>query len=60
MSGNIDYLDMSLWDDFKDPHELGHGTGRLITHFTSLDRAQTRLGVAGKIYSAADAQGLPG
>lgn len=54
-SGDLAYLDMSLWDVTKLPYEEGHGPDRLITHFTRLDRGATRLGVAGKIFSAADA-----
>ncbi len=48
----IDFLDMSLWDVFKSPAEQEHGTGRLLDHFTSLDRGPVRLGVAGKIGTA--------
>jgi 2,4-dienoyl-CoA reductase-like NADH-dependent reductase (Old Yellow Enzyme family) len=54
-SGTIDYLDMSLWDVFKEPvGETFKGT-TLMSHFTALDRGQTRLGVAGKIVSGDDA-----
>lgn len=57
-SGLVDYLDLSLWDVFKEPAEEAHqGEGRtLLSHFTGLERGQTRLGVAGKIYSGADVQ----
>ncbi len=52
--GQIDYLDMSLWDAFKPPQDL---PGKpLIEHFTELERGSTRLGVAGKILGAATAQ----
>ncbi|WP_205473276.1 NADH:flavin oxidoreductase [Nocardioides sp. SYSU D00038] len=54
-SGWLDYLDMSLWDAFKTPYEEEHD-GLLIEHFTELPRGETRLGVAGKVLSAADAQ----
>ncbi|ALG84938.1 NADH:flavin oxidoreductase [Gordonia phthalatica] len=52
-SGRLDYLDMSLWDAFKQPHEPEHHGRRMIDHFVDLPRGETRLGVAGKILSAA-------
>jgi 2,4-dienoyl-CoA reductase-like NADH-dependent reductase (Old Yellow Enzyme family) len=59
-SGQIDYLDMSLWDAFKEPVETEfreQNPGRpLIDYFTELERGSTRLGVAGKIMDAATAQ----
>jgi len=54
-SGLLDYLDMSLWDVFKEPYEEEHRDRLLIEHFTDLPRGTTRLGVAGKIASAPDA-----
>ncbi len=54
--GQLDYLDLSLWDVFKPPLEDGP-TGRpLIAHFSDLPRGATRLGVAGKLMDAARAQ----
>ena len=77
--GRFDYLDMSLWDVFKQPHadpqavpppppagaastgsagstpDAEHQVRPLIAHFTDLPRGATRLGVAGKIMSAATA-----
>lgn len=45
----IEYLDMSLWDVFKEPEEA-HLKGRsLASYFTSLDRGNVRLGAAGKL-----------
>ena len=55
-SGKLDYLDMSLWSAFKLPDEEAHDDKPLIAHFTGLARGPTRLGVAGKIFSAATAQ----
>jgi 2,4-dienoyl-CoA reductase-like NADH-dependent reductase (Old Yellow Enzyme family) len=52
----IDFLDMSLWDVFKEPEEPGLKGKTLLEHFTALDRGQVRLGVAGKISTARDAQ----
>ncbi|MEJ7833605.1 MAG: NADH:flavin oxidoreductase [Nocardioides sp.] len=54
-SGLLDYLDLSLWDVAKTPYEDGYD-GLLIEHFTDLPRGATRLGVAGKVSSASDAQ----
>ena len=54
-SGAIDHLDMSLWDVRKAPFETAYD-GLLIDQFTALERGRTRLGVAGGVESAADAQ----
>jgi 2,4-dienoyl-CoA reductase-like NADH-dependent reductase (Old Yellow Enzyme family) len=51
VSGDLDYLDMSLWDVFKAPMEASE-SGPLIDHFAPLPRGETRLGVAGKLMSA--------
>lgn len=51
--GKIDYLDMSLWDVFKEPLEEQHQGRSLMSYFTALDRGQVRLGVAGKVTSPA-------
>lgn len=52
----VDYLDMSLWDVFKEPVEKEFHGRPLIDYFTELERGSTRLGVAGKIMDAATAQ----
>lgn len=54
--GKLDYLDMSLWDCFKEPQEGEFAGKPLIAHFTALPRGNTRLGVAGKIMDAAKVQ----
>ena len=54
----IDYLDMSLWDCFKEPVEEAHRGRTLMSHFTDLPRGEVRLGVAGKLMSAADARAM--
>jgi 2,4-dienoyl-CoA reductase-like NADH-dependent reductase (Old Yellow Enzyme family) len=54
--GQLDYLDMSLWDCFKAPEEAEFAGQPLINHFTALERGTTRLGVAGKIMGAAKVQ----
>jgi 2,4-dienoyl-CoA reductase-like NADH-dependent reductase (Old Yellow Enzyme family) len=53
-SGDIDYLDMSLWDVFKEPVETEFAGKPLIDWFSDLPRGETRLGVAGKLTSAED------
>lgn len=55
-SGLIDYLDMSLWDVFKEPVEPEFQGRPLMSYFTELDRGRTRLGVAGKIMTPAHAR----
>ena len=52
--GQIDYLDMSLWDIFKQPEEEAHKDKSLLQHFTELDRGDVKLGAAGKIRTGAD------
>jgi 2,4-dienoyl-CoA reductase-like NADH-dependent reductase (Old Yellow Enzyme family) len=54
--GNIDFLDMSLWDSFKEPAEEEFKGISLLSYFTELDRFGVRLGTAGKIYTAKDAK----
>jgi len=54
--GQLDYLDMSLWDVFKEPVEKEFAGKPLIDYFNDLERGETRLGVAGKIMDAATAQ----
>ena len=56
LSGVIDYLDISLWDCFKDPDDPAYKGRPLIAYFVELPRGDCRLAVAGKIMSAADAQ----
>lgn len=53
-AGEIDYLDMSLWDVFKEPEEEAFKGRTLMSYFTELDRGGVKLGVAGKIRSVAD------
>ncbi len=54
--GQIDFLDMSLWDVFKEPAEEAHAGRSLLSYFTDLERGDVKLGVAGKIYGAAQAR----
>ena len=54
--GKIDFLDMSLWDSFKEPAEPGFEGKTLLDCFTELERGSVRLGTAGKVRSAEDAR----
>lgn len=54
--GNIDFLDMSLWDVFKEPMEEDLQGKTLLSYFTELDRGEVRLGVAGKIRTPKEAE----
>jgi 2,4-dienoyl-CoA reductase-like NADH-dependent reductase (Old Yellow Enzyme family) len=54
--GRIDWLDMSLWDVFKEPTEEAFKGRSLMSWFTELPRGPARLGAAGKIMTAANAR----
>ena len=54
--GQIDYLDMSLWDVAKEPAEEEFQGRSLMSYFTELERGAVRLGVAGKIMAAETAR----
>lgn len=63
LDSRLDYLDMSLWDVFKEPEDPTLSGQSLLSLFTSLPRKDVRLGAAGKLYSgnaitSALAQGL--
>lgn len=53
--GEIDYVDMSLWDVTKEPEDDAYKSRNLMGWFTDIPRHGVRLGVAGKIMGAADA-----
>jgi 2,4-dienoyl-CoA reductase-like NADH-dependent reductase (Old Yellow Enzyme family) len=52
----IDFLDMSLWDVFKEPEEQEFKGKTLMSYFVELDRENVRLGVAGKIRNPEEAE----
>ena len=54
--GNIDFLDMSLWDVFKEPMEEDKQGTSLLSYFTKIDRGDVRLGIAGQIRTPEEAQ----
>jgi len=51
-SGLVDFIDMSLWDVFKTCADPALADRRLVDVFANAERGRTRLGVAGKLYSA--------
>ncbi len=50
----IDFLDISLWDCFKEPKEEEHKGKTLLEHFTEIDYKAVRYTVAGNIRTGAD------
>ena len=52
LEGNLDFIDMSLWDCFKEPADEAFKGQSLIELFAGLERGKTRLGVAGQIRDA--------
>jgi 2,4-dienoyl-CoA reductase-like NADH-dependent reductase (Old Yellow Enzyme family) len=54
-SGLIDWLDLSIWDVAKEPEDPAFRGRSVMSWFTELDRAKTRIGAAGKIMGAQDA-----
>lgn len=55
-SGDLDVLDLSMWDVAKLPANAPEGSPTLLEHFRDLPRHGTVLGVAGHIGTAAAAQ----
>jgi 2,4-dienoyl-CoA reductase-like NADH-dependent reductase (Old Yellow Enzyme family) len=51
--GELDYIDLSLWDYAKEPEEEGSRGRSLLSYFTGLHRGATRLSCAGKINDGA-------
>ncbi|MFJ2316359.1 NADH:flavin oxidoreductase [Glutamicibacter sp. NPDC087661] len=54
--GNIDILDLSLWDVAKLPANAPEGSRTLLEHFLDLPRYGTALGVSGHLADAAAVQ----
>lgn len=54
--GNIDFLDISLWDCFKYPEDPKYKDRMLLDYFTDLNLKNVKLTVAGKINTAKDVQ----
>ncbi|MFT7221509.1 MAG: 2,4-dienoyl-CoA reductase-like NADH-dependent reductase (Old Yellow Enzyme family) [Candidatus Azotimanducaceae bacterium] len=51
----LDFLDMSLWDAFKEPVDEAFAGNSLLELFAGLERGQVKLGVAGNIRTPQDA-----
>ena len=54
-SGAIDFIDLSLWDIFKEPMDAEFQGRSLLSYFTALDRGPVRMGAAGKVSGGRDA-----
>lgn len=54
--GKIDFLDVSLWDSFKEPEEEEHKGKSLLQHFSELERGNIKMTVAGQIRTGAEVQ----
>ncbi|HLV70401.1 MAG TPA: NADH:flavin oxidoreductase [Xanthomarina sp.] len=55
-SGIIDFLDLSLWDCFKQAEDFPNSKKTLLEHITELDFKSVKLTVAGNIRTAEDTQ----
>jgi 2,4-dienoyl-CoA reductase-like NADH-dependent reductase (Old Yellow Enzyme family) len=55
-AGDLDYIDLSLWDVNKLPEEEAFKSRSLMAWFMDLDRGHVRVGVAGKVLSAQSAR----
>ena len=54
--GLIEFLDMSLWDVFKEAEAEEYKGQSLLSYFSQLERGDVRLGVAGKIMTPGDVE----
>ena len=55
-TGEVDFIDLSLWDVFKEAVDPQFAPRPLLELFTALDRGPARLVVAGHLYSGSDVQ----
>ncbi len=55
---DIDFLDISLWDVFKQPEDKAFQDKSLLQHFTDIERKNVKLTVAGKITTGAEVQAV--
>jgi 2,4-dienoyl-CoA reductase-like NADH-dependent reductase (Old Yellow Enzyme family) len=56
--GDVDFIDMSLWDYQRVAPEGAHEGRPLLDVFAELPRGDVRLGVAGKIHDPSDVQNV--
>lgn len=59
-TGAADFIDLSLWDVFKEPVEEAFRGKSLMAHFIERPRGEVRVGVAGKINTPAVAAQMMG
>src|SRR6201999_967014 len=57
-SGDLDYLDMSLWDSFKPPVDEAYASRPLIDWLAERPRGAAGLGAAGKLMKPDDVRRL--
>ncbi|WP_411895405.1 NADH:flavin oxidoreductase [Winogradskyella sp. A2] len=57
-TGNIDFLDLSLWDCFKQPEEFPESKLNLLEHILQLYYKDVKLTVAGNIRTGKDVQNI--
>jgi 2,4-dienoyl-CoA reductase-like NADH-dependent reductase (Old Yellow Enzyme family) len=55
---DIDFLDLSLWDSFKQPEDEAYQDRSLLQHFTDIDYKDVKLTVAGRINTGKDVQAI--
>ena len=55
-SGEVDFIDLSLWDVFKTVADPEMGGVALLEPFAAIDRGEVRLAVAGHLYSGIEIQ----
>jgi 2,4-dienoyl-CoA reductase-like NADH-dependent reductase (Old Yellow Enzyme family) len=56
--GSLDYLDISLWDCFKEPEEVEFQGRSLLSYFTDLNWGNVKLVVAGKLNTPQDVEAI--
>ena len=56
--GSLDYLDISLWDCFKESADEEFQGRSLLSYFTDLSWGDVKLVVAGKLKTPADAEAM--
>lgn len=54
--GEIDFIDLSMWDVLKEAADEEYAGRQLLDLYAELPRGETKLAVAGKIYSGQDVQ----
>ncbi len=54
--GKVDFIDLSMWDVFKEAADEDYAGRQLLDLYAELPRGETKLAVAGKIYTGDDVQ----